>query len=177
MRCSDLDDFGCEKRYLDSASTLSVLKVLFIQLSTVFPRHSLNFSVQLSSAFIPYNYQESSRCRGCLLVQTLDTPRHVSSRFLFRQRGRFPQSRAPQKLCPNRYELSGVWGLTTVGFNPVNACTQKIEIGNREIGNRTLDFRIRSTVTLPTELRGRTEKVGLDSHRGQKIFSLPRVVP
>ena len=46
-------------------------------------------------------------------------------------------------------------------------------------GNRTNDLRIRSTVTLPTELRGRTEKVGddTDSNRGQKIFSLPRVVP
>ena len=31
-------------------------------------------------------------------------------------------------------------------------------------GNRTHDLRIRSTVTLPTELRGRTEKVGDDSH-------------
>ena len=29
-------------------------------------------------------------------------------------------------------------------------------------GNRTHDLRIRSTVTLPTELRGRTEKVGGD---------------
>ena len=29
-------------------------------------------------------------------------------------------------------------------------------------GNRTHDLRIRSTVTLPTELRGRTEKVGDD---------------
>ena len=29
-------------------------------------------------------------------------------------------------------------------------------------GNRTNDLRIRSTVTLPTELRGRTEKVGDD---------------
>ena len=28
-------------------------------------------------------------------------------------------------------------------------------------GNRTHDLRIRSTVTLPTELRGRTEKVGV----------------
>ena len=27
-------------------------------------------------------------------------------------------------------------------------------------GNRTHDLRTRSTVTLPTELRGRTEKVG-----------------
>ena len=30
-------------------------------------------------------------------------------------------------------------------------------------GNRTHDLRIRSTVTLPTELRGRTEKVGDDT--------------
>ena len=29
-------------------------------------------------------------------------------------------------------------------------------------GNRTHDLRIRSTVTLPTELRGRTEKIGDD---------------
>ena len=29
-------------------------------------------------------------------------------------------------------------------------------------GNRTDDLRIRSTVTLPTELQGRTEKVGDD---------------
>ena len=29
-------------------------------------------------------------------------------------------------------------------------------------GNRTRDLRIRSTVTLPTELQGRTEKVGDD---------------
>ena len=32
-------------------------------------------------------------------------------------------------------------------------------------GNRTHDLRIRSTVTLPTELRGRTEKVGDDFTR------------
>ena len=31
-------------------------------------------------------------------------------------------------------------------------------------GNRTHDLRIRSTVTLPTELRGWTEKVGNDLH-------------
>ena len=30
------------------------------------------------------------------------------------------------------------------------------------VGNRIHDLRIRSTVTLPTELRGRTEKVGDD---------------
>ena len=32
-------------------------------------------------------------------------------------------------------------------------------------GNRTHDLRIRSTVTLPTELQGRTEKVGDDFRR------------
>ena len=42
------------------------------------------------------------------------------------------------------------------------------EVKNRGInsfdlgGNRTQDLRIRSTVGLPTELRGRTEKVGDD---------------
>ena len=50
-------------------------------------------------------------------------------------------------------------------------------------GNRTHDLRIRSTVTLPTELRGRTEKVGDDLGTSvvrfpprSKIFSLPHVV-
>ena len=33
-------------------------------------------------------------------------------------------------------------------------------------GNRTHDLRIRSTVSLPTELRSRTEKVGDDSGGG-----------
>ena len=42
-------------------------------------------------------------------------------------------------------------------------------------GNRTHDLRIRSTVTLPTELRGRTEKVGDDldgesRRREKRIF-------
>ena len=37
--------------------------------------------------------------------------------------------------------------------------TKKIREGE---GNRTHDFRITSTVTLPTELRGRTEKGGDD---------------
>ena len=35
-------------------------------------------------------------------------------------------------------------------------------------GNQTHDLRIRSTVTLPTELRGRTEKVGDDIDLGGK---------
>ena len=44
-------------------------------------------------------------------------------------------------------------------------------------GNRTHDLRIRSTVTLPTELRGRTEKVGDDlggdsRRRESKMVSL-----
>ena len=55
--------------------------------------------------------------------------------------------------------------------NPLDVSPSK---GNREPheakkksfdlgGNRTHDLRIRSTVTLPTELQGRTEKVGDDS--------------
>ena len=68
-------------------------------------------------------------------------------------------------------------------------------------GNRTHDLRIRSTVTLPTKLRGRTEKVGDDlggesrrrvgrvtvdlirrscvrfPPRSKEVFTLPRVVP
>ena len=35
-------------------------------------------------------------------------------------------------------------------------------------GNRTHDLRIRSTVTLPTELQGRTEKVGDDLCGGSR---------
>ena len=38
-------------------------------------------------------------------------------------------------------------------------------------GNRTHDLRIRSTVTLPTKLRGRTEKVG-DDLGGESRMSL-----
>ena len=47
-------------------------------------------------------------------------------------------------------------------------------------GNRTHDLRIRSTVTLPTELRGRTEKVGddLGGNRGEeKVRVHMNVVP
>ena len=48
-------------------------------------------------------------------------------------------------------------------------------------GNRTHDRRIRSTVTLPTELRGRTEKVGDDiggeSRRKEKVRVHMNVVP
>ena len=38
-------------------------------------------------------------------------------------------------------------------------------------GNRTHDLRIRSTVILPTELRGRTEKVGHDI--GPRLYIVP----
>ena len=47
-------------------------------------------------------------------------------------------------------------------------------------GNRTHDLWIRSTVTLPTELRGRTEKVGDDQvvNRGEeKVRVHMKVVP
>ena len=41
--------------------------------------------------------------------------------------------------------------------------TRGKETGSFDLGgNRTHDLRIRSTVTLPTELRGRTERVGDD---------------
>ena len=50
--------------------------------------------------------------------------------------------------------------------DPLGVCPSKGNQGTtrgKEIGgNRTHDLRIRSTVTLPTELRGRTEKVGDD---------------
>ena len=54
--------------------------------------------------------------------------------------------------------------------NPLGVSPSKGNQGNHEVkkksfdlsGNRTHDLRIRSTVTLPTELRGRTEKVGDD---------------
>ena len=41
---------------------------------------------------------------------------------------------------------------------PHEAKKKSLDLG----GNRTHDLRIRSTVTLPTELQGRTEKVGDD---------------
>ena len=45
------------------------------------------------------------------------------------------------------------------GTNPHEVKKNSFDLG----GNRTHDLRIRSTVTLPTELRGQTEKVGDDS--------------
>ena len=45
-------------------------------------------------------------------------------------------------------------------------------------GNRTHDLRIRSTVTLPTELQGRTEKVGNDlGGESRRSESKGNVVP
>ena len=47
--------------------------------------------------------------------------------------------------------------------NPLGVSPSKGNQGTTRGGNRTHDLRIRSTsVTLPTELRGRTEKVGDD---------------
>ena len=50
------------------------------------------------------------------------------------------------------------WALALVKGNrePQEAKKNSFDLG----GNRTHDLRIRSTVTLPTELQGRTEKVG-----------------
>ena len=44
-------------------------------------------------------------------------------------------------------------------------------------GNRTHDLRIRFTVTLPTELQGRTDLSGSIPTEVKRIFSLPHVVP
>ena len=49
-----------------------------------------------------------------------------------------------------------------------NQGTTRADLG----GNRTHDLRIRSTVTLPTELRGRTEKVGDDLGGESRHFNL-----
>ena len=42
-------------------------------------------------------------------------------------------------------------------------------------GKRTHDLRIRSTVTLPTELRGRTEKVGDDPHSKKEHTEIHKI--
>ena len=44
-------------------------------------------------------------------------------------------------------------------------------------GGQTHDLRIRSTVTLPTELQGRTDLSGSIPTEVKRIFSLPHVVP
>ena len=44
-------------------------------------------------------------------------------------------------------------------------------------GNRTHDLRIRSTVTLPTGLRGRTEKVEVVNRGEEKVRVHMNVVP
>ena len=53
----------------------------------------------------------------------------------------------------------------TLGVSPSKGIKEPHEVKKNSFdlgGNRTHDLRIRSTVTLPTELRGRTEKVGDD---------------
>ena len=68
------------------------------------------------------------------------------------------------------------WALALVMGNrePHEAKKKSFDLG----GNRTHDLRIRSTVTLPTELQGRTEKVaGSIPTEVKRFFSLPRVVP
>ena len=60
--------------------------------------------------------------------------------------------------------------------NPLGVSPSKGNQGPNEVtkksynlgGNRTHNLRIRSTVTLPTELRGRTEKVGDDLGGGSR---------
>ena len=48
-------------------------------------------------------------------------------------------------------------------FAIVKGIREPLEVNSFDLGgNRTHDLRIRSTVALPTELRGRTEKVGDD---------------
>ena len=57
----------------------------------------------------------------------------------------------------------------SLGVSPIkgnHGTTERKKICFDLGGNRTHDLRIRSTATLPTELRGRTEKVG-DDLRGE----------
>ena len=52
-----------------------------------------------------------------------------------------------------------------LGVSPTKGIREPHEVKKKSFNfgeNRTHDLRIRSTVTLPTELRGRTEKVGDD---------------
>ena len=52
-----------------------------------------------------------------------------------------------------------------LGVSPSKGIREPHEVKKKSFdlgGNRTHDLRIRSTVTLPTELRGRTDKVGDD---------------
>ena len=59
-------------------------------------------------------------------------------------------------------------------MEPHEAKKKSFDLG----GNRTHDLRIRSTVTLPTELQGRTEKAGDDLDRGEeKVWVQMNVVP
>ena len=52
-----------------------------------------------------------------------------------------------------------------LGVSPSKGNREPHEVKKKSFdlgGNRTHDLRIRSTVTLPTELRGQAEKVGED---------------
>ena len=64
-----------------------------------------------------------------------------------------------------------LWALALVkgSREPHEAKKNSFDLG----GNRTHDLRIRSTVTLPTELQGRTEKVG-DELQVRVFYSLCR---
>ena len=72
---------------------------------------------------------------------------------LFWRFGWKPNSKRPF-FCFQRVALALVKG----NREPQEAKKKSFDLG----GNRTHDLRIRSTVTLPTELQGRTEKVGDD---------------
>ena len=62
-----------------------------------------------------------------------------------------------------------------LGVSPSKGIREPHEVKKKSFdlgGNRTHDLRIRSTVTLPTELRGRTEKVGDDLGGESRRFSV-----
>ena len=71
-----------------------------------------------------------------------------------------------------------------LGVGPSKGIREPHEVKKKSFdlgGNRTQDLRIRSTVALPTELRGRTEKLGDDldgeSRRSRKVRIHMNVVP
>ena len=60
---------------------------------------------------------------------------------------------------------------TPLGVSPSKGIWEPLEVKKKSFdlgGNRSHDLRIISTVTLPTELRGRTEKVGDDLGGGSR---------
>ena len=56
-----------------------------------------------------------------------------------------------------------------LGISPSKGNQGTAQGKEKILRNRTHDLHIRSTVTLPTELRGQTEKVGDDLHVGGKL--------